>query len=112
MGFFVDVRLLAVLGDYINTEEVYEDITNAATLKKKMVDLLAEYNNSPGVVRMDLVLFRDAIDHGIFSQSLIYTPHTFSALTLSVGRQEEHPACEENGAMSCWRGYLRGTRCR
>ena len=52
-------------GDYVNTEEVYEDITNAASLKKKMMDLLNEYNNSPGVVRMDLVLFRDAIDHGI-----------------------------------------------
>jgi len=52
-------------GDYVNTEEVYEDISNAATLKKKMVDLLAEYNNSPGVIHMDLVLFRDAIDHGI-----------------------------------------------
>jgi len=53
-------------GDYINVEEVYEDITNAAALKKKMVDLLVEYNNSPGVVRMDLVLFRDAIDHGMY----------------------------------------------
>jgi len=52
-------------GDYVNTEEVYEDITNATALKKKMMDLLNEYNNSPGVVRMDLVLFRDAIDHGI-----------------------------------------------
>jgi len=49
----------------MNVEEVYEDITNMAALKKKMIDLLAEYNNSPGVVRMDLVLFRDAIDHGI-----------------------------------------------
>jgi len=49
----------------MNNEEVYEDITNAAALKKKMVELLGEYNNSPGVVRMDLVLFRDAIDHGI-----------------------------------------------
>ena len=54
-------------GDYCNNEEVYEDITNAAALKKKMVELLSEYNNSPGVVRMDLVLFRDAIDHGIFT---------------------------------------------
>jgi len=53
-------------GDYTNTDEVYEDITNAAALKKKMLDLLVEYNNSPGVVQMDLVLFRDAIDHGIY----------------------------------------------
>ena len=54
----------AAAGDFINNEEVYEDITNAAALKKKMVDLLNEYNGSPGVVRMDLVLFKDAIDHG------------------------------------------------
>jgi len=53
-------------GDYMNVDEVYEDITNMAALKKKMVELLSEYNNFPGVVRMDLVLFRDAIDHGIF----------------------------------------------
>jgi len=50
----------------MNVDEVYEDITNMAALKKKMVELLSEYNNFPGVVRMDLVLFRDAIDHGIF----------------------------------------------
>jgi len=54
----------AAAGDFINNEEVYEDITNAAALKKKMVELLNEYNGSPGVVRMDLVLFKDAIDHG------------------------------------------------
>jgi len=56
----------------MNNEEVYEDIINAAALKKKMKDLLNEYNNSPGVVRMDLVLFRDAIDHGISTRQLFY----------------------------------------
>jgi len=44
-------------------------------MKKKMMELLGEYNNSPGVVRMDLVLFRDAIDHGISTQSLISHHH-------------------------------------
>jgi len=34
----------------------------------------------------------------------------FSALTLSVGRQEEHPACK-NWVMRCWCGYLSGARC-
>jgi dynein heavy chain, axonemal len=43
---------------------VYEDITDMALLKKTMLNLLFEYNNTPGVVRMDLVLFRDAISHG------------------------------------------------
>jgi len=51
-------------GDYINPDQVYEDITNMPLLKKTMMHLLSEYNNSPGVVSMDLVLFRDAISHG------------------------------------------------
>jgi len=69
------VCMSVCLGDYINNEEVYEDITNPAALKKKMVELLNEYNNSPGVVRMDLVLFRDAIDHGIIISALLLSPH-------------------------------------
>ena len=43
---------------------MYEDITDAAALKKFMQDMLEEYNSTPGVVSMDLVLFRDAIEHG------------------------------------------------
>jgi len=35
----------------------------------------------------------------------------FSALTLLVGRQEEHPACK-NRVVGCWRGFLFGARCR
>jgi len=33
------------------------------------------------------------------------------ALTLLVGRQEEHPACKKLSG-GCWRGYLSGARCR
>jgi len=36
---------------------------------------------------------------------------TFSALTLLVGHQEEHPVCK-NWVMRCWCGYLSGARCR
>ena len=35
----------------------------------------------------------------------------FSALTLLVGRHEEHPACR-NWVVGCWCGYLSGARCR
>ena len=35
----------------------------------------------------------------------------FSASTLLVGRQEEHPACK-NWVMRCWCGYLSAARCR
>jgi len=34
----------------------------------------------------------------------------FSALTLLVGRQEEHPACK-NWVVRYWHGYLSGARC-
>jgi len=35
----------------------------------------------------------------------------FSALTLLVGCQEEHPVCK-NWVMRCWRGCLSGVRCK
>ena len=35
----------------------------------------------------------------------------FSALTLLIRHQEEHPACK-NWVMRCWCGYLSGARCR
>ena len=41
----------------------------------------------------------------------ICSGYAFSALTLLVGRQEEHPACK-NWVMRCWCGYLSGARCR
>ena len=37
--------------------------------------------------------------------------YAFSALTLLVGGQEEHPACK-NWLMWCWCGYLSAVRCR
>ncbi|XP_052234681.1 dynein axonemal heavy chain 2-like isoform X14 [Dreissena polymorpha] len=52
-----------IFGDYYGTNNVYEDITNIVQLKKLMQDKLEDYNETPGVVRMDLVLFRDAIEH-------------------------------------------------
>jgi len=39
------------------------------------------------------------------------TACVFSALTLLVRHQEEHPACK-NWVMRCWNGYLSGTRCK
>ena len=48
----------------MNSDLLYEDITDVVALKKCMNNYLKEYNNSPGVVPMDLVLFRDALEHG------------------------------------------------
>lgn len=49
-------------GDYLSGE-IYEDIKDIAKLKETMLSVLGEYNNSPGVIAMNLVLFRDAIEH-------------------------------------------------
>jgi len=36
----------------------------------------------------------------------LFISSAFSALTLLVGRQEEHPACEYYGSISCHRSLL------
>jgi len=46
----------------------------------------------------------------VLTEPLSHTP-AFSALTLLVGRQEEHLACK-NWVMRCWCGYLSGARFR
>ncbi|KAF0304890.1 Dynein heavy chain 2, axonemal [Amphibalanus amphitrite] len=57
------VRLWIHECDFLNTNEIYEDILDFATLKQYMENQLKEYNATPGVVSMELVLFRDAICH-------------------------------------------------
>ena len=43
---------------------VYEDIVDFKALKQYMEEQLEDFNMEPGVISMDLVLFRDAIEHG------------------------------------------------
>lgn len=45
-------------------EEIYDDIVKFSELKKVMEEKLEDYNMEPGIIGMDLVLFRDAIEHG------------------------------------------------
>lgn len=42
---------------------MYEDLTDLTVLKAAMETALNEYNLSPAVVPMQLVLFREAIEH-------------------------------------------------
>ena len=55
--------------------------------------------------------------HRIQQEQIMYrewsllSPKSFSALTLLVGCQEEHPACK-SWVMGCWCDYLSGARCR
>lgn len=55
-----------------------------------MEDQLLEYNNSPGVVRMDLVLFRDAIEHICRVVRVISQPR---GNVLLVGIGKARPVC-------------------
>lgn len=52
------------VGDFMKDGAVYEDMVDFKVLKKYMEDQLEDYNMEPGVIAMDLVLFRDAIEHG------------------------------------------------
>ncbi|XP_048373762.1 dynein axonemal heavy chain 2 [Sphaerodactylus townsendi] len=50
-----------IFGDFMRN--VYEDLTDMTVLKAEMERALGDYNRTPGVVPMRLVLFRDAIEH-------------------------------------------------
>lgn len=57
----VDEPLLS--GDFMNAYSLYEDIADLTALRTHIEKQMVEYNSSPGVVRLDLVLFRDAVEH-------------------------------------------------
>ena len=57
-------KQLPIFGDFMKPEAVYEDILSFKELKQFMENSLDDYNNEPGVIAMNLVLFKDAIDHG------------------------------------------------
>ena len=48
----------------MNPDQIYEDLIDFPKLKNQMEKTLVEYNEFPGLVPMDIVLFRDAIEHG------------------------------------------------
>ncbi|XP_073903040.1 dynein axonemal heavy chain 2 isoform X5 [Castor canadensis] len=52
-----------IFGDFLKEPKVYEDLTDLTVLKTAMETALNEYNLSPSVVPMQLVLFREAIEH-------------------------------------------------
>ena len=53
-------------GDFMKDRAVYEDLVDFKTLKTFMENQLEDYNMEPGIIGMDLVLFKDAIEHGMF----------------------------------------------
>lgn len=51
----------------MNDSSVYEDLQDRNNLKKFMQTQLEDYNEMPGLVPMNLVLFQDAIEHGVYA---------------------------------------------
>ncbi|XP_054274165.1 dynein axonemal heavy chain 2 [Macrosteles quadrilineatus] len=52
-----------VFCDFMNQYGLYEDVPDMNVLRTFIEKQMKEYNASPGVVRLDLVLFRDAVEH-------------------------------------------------
>lgn len=55
-------RQMPIFGDFISAT-YYEDLNDPITLRNFMYSQLDEYNNSPGIIGTDLVLFNEAIEH-------------------------------------------------
>jgi len=49
--------------DFLNKNALYEEVADEKYLRTFLENTLENYNSSAGVVPMNLVLFRDAIDH-------------------------------------------------
>lgn len=56
-------REIPVFGHFMSQFSTYEDLNDKTALRKYMELQMEEYNTSPGVVRIDLVLFWDALVH-------------------------------------------------
>ncbi|KAG6451921.1 hypothetical protein O3G_MSEX007393 [Manduca sexta] len=52
-----------IFGHFLNPFEVYDDLNDPVALRKYIANQMEEYNSCPGVVKMELVLFREAIEH-------------------------------------------------
>lgn len=52
---------------------VYKDLRDRSSLKKFMQTQLEDYNETPGLVPMNLVLFQDAIEHGLYAAACACT---------------------------------------
>lgn len=74
-----------VFGDFVNPWGIYEDLTDPVALRKYLELQMEEYNVSPGVIRMDLVLFRDAIEHICKIVRVISQPRG-NMLLIGIGR--------------------------
>ena len=75
-----------IFGDFMRAIDppVYEEIPSLLELKKFVETKLEDYNMEPGAIAMDLVLFRDALEHVSRIHRIIRLPRG-NALLVGVG---------------------------
>jgi dynein heavy chain len=47
----------------MNVWNIYEDLKDVVALRNYIESQMEEHNANPGIVRLDLILFRDAMEH-------------------------------------------------
>ncbi|XP_030382586.1 dynein heavy chain 2, axonemal, partial [Scaptodrosophila lebanonensis] len=66
-------KLPPLFGDFSHPQGFYEDL-QIDTLRSYMINQLEEYNNFPGMTRMNLVFFKEAIEHIVRILRIISQP--------------------------------------
>lgn len=69
----------------MNAYNLYEDVADMAVLRTHIEKQMVEYNSTPGVVRLDLVLFKDAVEHVCRIVRVISQPRG-NVLLVGVGK--------------------------
>jgi hypothetical protein len=64
MFYSIFLYCIFLKADFMNNDQIYEDLIEFPKVKNQMEKTLLDYNEFPGQVPMDIVLFRDAIEHG------------------------------------------------
>ncbi|XP_031370853.1 dynein heavy chain 2, axonemal [Apis dorsata] len=56
-------RKSPLFGSFMNVWDIYEDLTDIGAIRTFIENQMDDYNASSGVVRLNLILFRDAVEH-------------------------------------------------
>lgn len=54
---------MLIIGDFLNQYSLYAEAKEIDVLQSNVYRQMEEYNSSPGVVHVDLVLFKEALHH-------------------------------------------------
>ncbi|KAL7675820.1 hypothetical protein ACOME3_002084 [Neoechinorhynchus agilis] len=76
----------SIFTDILNAKNIYEltDGNKENALKKRIANSLKEFNKTPGITELDVVLFEDAIDHVIRIVRVLQRPRG-NLLLLGIG---------------------------